>query len=1122
VRLYVPRDLDARGRAVGRFGGPYRDLVFEYDVDLASVLAHGEDLGRLTGRTRYDLHDLTLQGAALTGGWGEVRATGTAGLHAGGEYRLDVEAEVADFAALVALAPAELSLNPAGLGGAGWARGRLVGPLEEPEFAGEAGVEGLTAFGYAVSRAAARGRASAVAWTLEDAEVNAYGGVATARGGGDLERFGIQGELAGLRLEEVAGAHGAELPIEGELTADFLARGPYGSPTAELSGSLGALRVLGRSQGDVAIRARYEGGRAEAEALAFEGGAVVRAGLDLSGELPLTVDARFLDLPWGALPLDVLPPSLHARSVTGRLRLDGLLGGEDRRLWVQGSGALEAVRWQGVDLGRVVLEGAAGAEGARASVRLWEGEAVVSAVLPPPPDGLLEVGAVLEGFALSRLRPLAPVPEGRVTARVRAGLSPAVLREAAGVPVLDALAFLEGTGSLTEVAFPDGSPGPEWRFRAETKEGKPELRLESDGVSLRAAAEGAPGGDWSLEALLEGFSPGRWVPPGHPLESLRGAVTARGSARGLGLELAEASATGSVEGLSWGPALPSTWEWTAAWRGGRGSLEAREARGTAVVAHRSPEGELTLRAELQGLSLEEWLDYPGLPEDFSGEVEGQGSLSWAPDAGVSGRLDLTRLRLEVPPAAVENVGPVRVSYEAGEARAESLRLEGSGLTLTAAGSLRPGEEWALDLEGSLDLGALRGWVPAVRRGSGTARAELELRGPWEAPRVMGPMVVEPGATLYLEPLGQPVEDLDASAFFDARQGLVVEWLDAQVGPGRVHLEGSVGLDGLRPGRLRLLAELRNIAQERPPRVTSLLDADLLFTGTAERPEIRGDIRLKEFLYEQRVNLKTLVFEAIQRRPREVRGLPEAGTVFVDLAVRGDDNLRVENNLADLSLAVDLRARGHLPRPALWGRVDVQEGIVRLRAVEYEVLRSSVEFLGETRPVPRLDLHARTSVRQYDVSVDIFGPLDDYQVTLASLPPLPHNDIVALLTVGTTAGEMQDAQALTAAEAASFLTGRLQDELESEVGEILGFDQFQIDPVYSPATQTTVPRVTVGKAISRSLFARYSAAFGGEAEQDFEVQYSLTRRLSLLGTWNDRGAEAQGSFGGELRVRFPFR
>jgi hypothetical protein len=48
------------------------------------------------------------------------------------------------------------------------------------------------------------------------------------------------------------------------------------------------------------------------------------------------------------------------------------------------------------------------------------------------------------------------------------------------------------------------------------------------------------------------------------------------------------------------------------------------------------------------------------------------------------------------------------------------------------------------------------------------------------------------------------------------------------------------------------------------------------------------------------------------------------------------------------------------------------------------------------------------------------------------------------------------------------------------------------------------------------------AVGSDTEQDAEIQYSLTRRFSVLGTWSDRAQDEQGSLGGEVRVRFTFR
>ncbi|MEW6486680.1 MAG: translocation/assembly module TamB domain-containing protein [Thermodesulfobacteriota bacterium] len=1123
VRAYVPGGFDARGLAVGSFGGSYDELVFSYDLDLASVKLWGEELGRLRATTRYDLRDLTLESAVVEGPAGRLEGSGTVGLYPEGEYALDVGAAIPEVSTLAGLAGAAGLVLPGGLGGAAWARGRLGGPLAGPWFAGEAGATEVSGGGLQVSRVEARGRGSAASWTLEAGELWAYGAVARVRGEGDRDAFRLEGGVSEVRPEVLAEALGWESPTQGAFAGDVRVEGAYGSPTVSVAGRFPELVLLGRSLGAVEVEARYGNGGVEGEARAFGTGLSVRAELGLSEDLPLAADAVLAALPWGALPSELLPQGLRGESLTGRVQARGALGGSEPALEVSWTGEAAGVSWQDVALERVVVGGHYEPEGLSFSASAWSGEASVTGLASFREGTPLELGVTLRDLRLARFRPLAPVPVGRMTAQGRAVASLDRLRAAQGAAAaVGAVDDLELEGTVTGLVVAGGVLLPEWRFRAESPGGRPRIRVDSQGVMLEAQLEEPARPAWRARVELDRFAPTALLPDDHPLRPLEGLLTARASARGEGGTVGEATASGRIEGLAWAPALPSLWEWSASWDGGRAEFSAQEGRGVALRGGWAPGEALSAVVELEAVPLQGWVAHLAIPEDFGGEADGRGEVRWVPESGVSAGLELSRLRVALEPIALEAPVPVRLAYDRGDVRIESLRLAGNGFGLSASGEFRPGEAWDLDAQATLELDVLRRWVPGVRRSSGTARAELEWRGPWASPRLAGPIAVEPGATLALEALDLPIEDLEASGFFDAEKGFVIEWVDAQVGMGRAHVEGVVGMEGLRPGSLRLLAELRNIAPERPPRVHSLFDADLLLTGTVDRPEIRGDVRLKEFLYEQRVNLKTLIFQALERRPREVRGVPEAGTVFVDVSVRGDDNLRVENNLADLSLAVDLRARGYLPRPVLWGRVEVREGTARLRAVEYEVLRSSVEFLGETRPVPVLDVHVRTTVRQYSVSVDISGPLDDYHVNLSSLPTLPHNDIVALLTLGTTAGEMQDAQALTAAEAASFFTGRLQDELETEVGELLGFDQFSIDPAYSPATQTTVPRVTVGKAITRSLFARYSAAIGGETEQTLEAQYSLTPRVSLLGTWTDRGAQAQGSLGGEIRWRFPFR
>jgi translocation and assembly module TamB len=264
----------------------------------------------------------------------------------------------------------------------------------------------------------------------------------------------------------------------------------------------------------------------------------------------------------------------------------------------------------------------------------------------------------------------------------------------------------------------------------------------------------------------------------------------------------------------------------------------------------------------------------------------------------------------------------------------------------------------------------------------------------------------------------------------------------------------------------------------------------------------------------------LVLDALARKPRRAKTRAEEG-VFVDLAVRGSDDVRVENNVAELDLAADLRVRGYLPDPTLWGRVDVLDGAVRILGRDYETMESTVEFLGETQPVPQLDLHARTQTRDYTVNVDVTGPLDNYQVGLTSVPYLTHTDIAALLTMGMTSQEMEGSGNAAGVGSASILSEGFQEEFTA-VGEVFGVDLFHIDPSYSPATQTTVPRVTLGKAITEQLSARYSVAVGADTQQNVELQYTLNPRVSLLGTWIDRDNQERGSLGGEVRFRFPFR
>ena len=154
-----------------------------------------------------------------------------------------------------------------------------------------------------------------------------------------------------------------------------------------------------------------------------------------------------------------------------------------------------------------------------------------------------------------------------------------------------------------------------------------------------------------------------------------------------------------------------------------------------------------------------------------------------------------------------------------------------------------------------------------------------------------------------------------------------------------------------------------------------------------------------------------------------------------------------------------------------------------------------------------------------IQLTLSGSLDRITVTLLSDPPLEEADIITLLTLGrTTEGLAGHETAITTGEAASFVTGQIQDAVEERVRKLTGFDRFQIDPYLTSTGVSSGPRLTVGKSLfSEKLYITYSSNLGTSEDQFIRLEYLLNKNLSLVGERDE-----QGRFGGDIKFRFNFR
>jgi translocation and assembly module TamB len=539
---------------------------------------------------------------------------------------------------------------------------------------------------------------------------------------------------------------------------------------------------------------------------------------------------------------------------------------------------------------------------------------------------------------------------------------------------------------------------------------------------------------------------------------------------------------------------------------GGGALDARgidlslDARGAEV-------GALTRLASSGRLS--------GLSGEWSGKVRVAADLgSGAEPLVVAAELD--RLEVRYGEVALRNLEPVRFALAGAAVRIDSFYLgeEGSDSEIFLAGEVALGDETELDLnlQTTLDSEWLEPLFPGVSARGGEIDAIASVGGSPMRPRLNGVGELR-GARLVAPALPHSCENVRATVLFYPEQ-LVLDRAVADVAGGRLYAGGTVGLRRLPELDYSLQVSAEGLDVRYPEGWLLRGDAELSLVSAPQGRELRGLVELERAYYLEDValGLDSLLREVFEPRRIEVGETDEllAGTAL-DLLIQGPQALRVRNNLARLDGDIDLSLRGTLARPALFGRVDVAAGgELVFSGNEYRVERGQLTFVNPYRVEPVIDLVASTDLREYDVTLNVSGTLERLSTQFSSDPPLADLEILTLLTGGedlvdAVAEAEEDTAAGGAAE--SFLYGQASSLITSRVNRLFGLDKLRIDPLTSSSGDLSSARLTVGKRLSRDLFATYSFDPSTTEQQILQLEWSVSPTLVLVCTQDGDGTDS---------------
>jgi translocation and assembly module TamB len=380
--------------------------------------------------------------------------------------------------------------------------------------------------------------------------------------------------------------------------------------------------------------------------------------------------------------------------------------------------------------------------------------------------------------------------------------------------------------------------------------------------------------------------------------------------------------------------------------------------------------------------------------------------------------------------------------------------------------------------------------------SGPLSIGADFGGRLAAPVIRGSLRAQ-NARLESAVTGMVIDQLAAEAQFAGPQLLFTRIAGRTSGGGTLQGRGSVtfanggtALDLSFAAHQALLLDRDDVAA----RVTG----PLTIRSTGSGGAISGDLRLNQGRFRLGRASAASAVPRLQVRhtgvdEEDVIELAELSPWRLDLKLSGSD-LRVTGLGIDSRWTTDLNVGGTADAPRFTGRADLVRGDYDFAGRNFRLERGIIRFRGENPPDPQLDISAEAQVQGLDATVRVRGTGLSPEITFASVPQLPQDELLSRILFGTSITNLSAPEALQLASAVAALqSGSGTLDPINALRRAIGLDRLRILPADVATGQRT--SIAAGKYIRRKLFVEVIT--DGQGYSATRIEYQITRWLSLL-------------------------
>jgi autotransporter translocation and assembly factor TamB len=332
------------------------------------------------------------------------------------------------------------------------------------------------------------------------------------------------------------------------------------------------------------------------------------------------------------------------------------------------------------------------------------------------------------------------------------------------------------------------------------------------------------------------------------------------------------------------------------------------------------------------------------------------------------------------------------------------------------------------------LSFLRRVIPEIRSIEGRAGVSVDVAGTLARPSLQGELHTNIAQARAHTDLVPPVSNFVAQINFRENRVDFAQ-LKGEAAGGPFNVSGSIDLSKGTDPNFDITVHGTQILVTRSDNIIVRSNLDLTIKGPLSAGEVNGRVaitnsRFFQDIYILPLNLPGQPAPQPPKTPPNVSiDTPPFNNWKFNISVETADPFKIQSNLARGSVVINIQVGGIGQKPAVTGYAKIQQLTASLPFSHMDISNSYVNFNAGDNPLdPQLNIIGRSTVRDYDITMRIYGPVSNFKILFDSSPPLTQGDIATLLATGATTSEFVQDPSLLAGRAAFLVIRQLYSRI----------------------------------------------------------------------------------------------